>query len=42
VYELKHRTRAVQWTVPAETVMPIHGESKLVRFNLMTGERVDL
>lgn len=42
MYDLKHRRRSVRWTVPAETVMPIHGESKLVRFNLMTGERVDL
>jgi DEAD/DEAH box helicase domain-containing protein len=42
VYDLKHRTQDVQWTVPAETLMPIHGESKLLRFNLMTGERVDL
>ena len=42
VYNLKHRTQDVQWTVPAETVMPMHGESQLVRFNLMTGERIDL
>ena len=28
--------------VPASTVQPIYGETKLVRFNLMTGERVEL
>ena len=42
VYDLKHPAQSVQWSVPATTVMPVHGESKLVRFNLMTGEQVDL
>jgi DEAD/DEAH box helicase domain-containing protein len=42
IYDLKHRAQEVRWSVPAETVQPIYGETRLVRFNLMTGERVDL
>jgi hypothetical protein len=42
VYDLQHRTQDVRWSAPAETVQPIYGETKLVRFNLMTGERVEL
>jgi DEAD/DEAH box helicase domain-containing protein len=41
-YDLHHRSKKVRWSVPAETVQPIYGETKLVRFNLMTGERVEL
>lgn len=42
VYELRHRTNGVNWSVPAMTVQPIHGETKLVRYNVMTGEQVEL
>ena len=42
MYELQHRKQNVTWAVPASTVQPIYGETKLVRFNLMTGERVEL
>jgi DEAD/DEAH box helicase domain-containing protein len=42
IYDLQHRTQNVRWSVPAETVQPVYGETKLVRFNLMTGERVEL
>lgn len=42
MYELQHRTQSVTWCVLAETVQPIYGETRLMRYNLMTGEQVEL
>jgi hypothetical protein len=42
MYELRHRTHTVTWRVPAESVQPVHGETRLMRYNLMTGEQVEL
>jgi len=40
--ELRHRTQSVTWRVPAKSVLPIYGETRLMRYNLMTGEKVEL
>jgi DEAD/DEAH box helicase domain-containing protein len=42
MYDLKHRRSSVTWSAPTLTVQPIPGETKMVRFNVMTGERQDL
>jgi DEAD/DEAH box helicase domain-containing protein len=42
VYELRHRTNGVTWTAPEVTVQPVYGETKMVRYNVMTGERIEL
>lgn len=42
VYELRHPDETVVWRVPYERIQPIHGVTKLVRWNLMTGEETPL
>jgi DEAD/DEAH box helicase domain-containing protein len=42
VYELAHTSTSVTWTAPAETVRPIHGQTRLLRVNLVTGESIEL
>jgi DEAD/DEAH box helicase domain-containing protein len=42
MYELRHRDHSVAWRVPAESVQPVYGETRLMRYNLMTGEQIDL
>ncbi len=36
--ELQHRTPGTTWTVNVQRIEPIHGVSRLIRLNLMTGE----
>lgn len=38
VYDLRHADDRVRWTVPAPAVQPIHGETRMLRVNLVTGE----
>jgi DEAD/DEAH box helicase domain-containing protein len=38
VYELVPQTPGTRWLVKASAVQPIHGETKLLRHNLITGE----
>jgi DEAD/DEAH box helicase domain-containing protein len=38
VYELVPQTPGTRWLVKASTVQPIHAETKMLRFNLVTGE----
>jgi hypothetical protein len=42
LYELRHKSARVAWTVPADTVQPIYGETKLIRVNLVTDETIEL
>lgn len=38
-YQLAHPKPTVRWTVPADSVEPIHGLTRTVLFDLMTGEQ---
>jgi len=42
IYELRHRTTTVTWRVPENTVRAIHGQTKLIRVNLVTDEVIEL
>ena len=42
LYVLRHPTDTVTWMTPANTVRAIHGQTKLIRANLVTGESIDL
>ena len=42
LYELRHTSDTVMWTAPADTVRPIHGQTRLSRVNLVTGETIEL
>jgi DEAD/DEAH box helicase domain-containing protein len=42
LYELRHGVDTVTWMTPANTVRPVHGQTKLVRVNLVTGEFMEL
>ncbi len=42
MYELEPPPGMKDWLVSATNVQPIHGETKLLRVNLVTGETTDL
>lgn len=42
MYELRHLDSTVTWTAPANGVVPIHGRTRLVRTNLVTGDEEPL
>jgi len=42
LYELRHSSDTITWTAPADTVRPIHGQTRLLRVNLVTDETIEL
>lgn len=41
MYELRPKTKNSRWMVRQETIQPLHGVSRMVRYNLLTGEQVE-
>jgi DEAD/DEAH box helicase domain-containing protein len=41
-YRLKHLKDTVKWTVEASSVSPIHGQTRLLRYHLETGEEEEM
>jgi DEAD/DEAH box helicase domain-containing protein len=39
VYDLMHHKPGIKWTVPADLVQPIFGQTQFMRVNLVTGEQ---
>lgn len=42
VYDLRHPDETVRWQVAYDRIQPIHGVTRLVRWNLVTGEEQPL
>jgi DEAD/DEAH box helicase domain-containing protein len=38
MYKLRHQAPGLSWLVEANRIMPLHGETRMIRLNLMTGE----
>ena len=41
-YELQHSKKGVKWIVSASIVRPIYGATRMVRYNLMSGDEQDM